>query len=85
MGVRSILCFAVLLFSLVFYVRIAVSFFPARQGPMMQVREMAFNVTEPALMPLRRALPPLPGAAAGIGIAELAMFLLLAILQGIIC
>ncbi len=83
--VSSILCFVVLAFTFVFYVRLALSFFPARPGPMMQVRELTFSATEPALMPLRRAIPPLPGAAAGIGVAELAMFLILFVLQAVIC
>lgn len=84
--VAEVLCFAVLVFQFVFFLRIALSWFPARTGgPMMQVRELAFSVTEPALLPLRRALPPLPGAMAGFGVAELAMFLILAILVQIVC
>ncbi len=60
--VGDVLCFGILLFTFAFYLRIALSWFPARTGgPMMQVREAAFTVTEPVLLPLRRAIPPLPG------------------------
>ena len=84
--VASVICTAVLLFSMMFYLRIALSFFPARSGgAMMQVRELAFSVTEPAMMPLRRALPPAQGAAAGIGIDTLVMFLILLVLQIVFC
>lgn len=84
--VFSIICTAILLFSMMFYLRIALSFFPAQSGQvMMQVRELAFSVTEPAMMPLRRALPPATGAAAGIGVDTLVMFLILLVLQIIFC
>ncbi len=84
--VSSIICTVILLFSMMFYLRIALSFFPAQSGKMMmQVRELAFSATEPAMMPLRRALPPAPSAAAGIGIDTLVMFLILMVLQIVFC
>jgi uncharacterized protein YggT (Ycf19 family) len=84
--VGDVLCFGILLFTFAFYLRIALSWFPARTGgPMMQVREAAFTVTEPVLLPLRRAIPPLPGAVAGFGIAEIALLLILSVLTRIIC
>jgi YggT family protein len=84
--VSSILCTIILLFSLMFYLRIALSFFPARSdGIMMQVRELAFSVTEPVMMPLRRAVPPMPGAAGGIGADFIVVFLALIVLQALFC
>ncbi len=84
--VSSILCTVILLFSLAFYVRIALSFFPARSGGiMMHVRELAFSVTEPVMMPLRRAVPPMPGAAGGIGADFIVVFLALIVLQAVFC
>lgn len=84
--VGDVLCFGILVFTFAFYLRIALSWFPARTGgPMMQVREAAFSVTEPVLLPLRRTIPPLPGAVAGFGIAEIALLLILSVLTRIIC
>ncbi|NNC40254.1 MAG: YggT family protein [Acidimicrobiia bacterium] len=84
--ISSVLCTIILLFSLMFYLRIALSFFPARSGGiMMQVRELAFSVTEPVMMPLRRAVPPMPGAAGGIGADFIVVFLALIVLQALFC
>ena len=75
-----------MLFSLVFYVRIAVSFFPAQSGGlMMQVREAAFTVTEPVMAPLRRAVPPTQGALGGLSVDVLVMFVLLIVLRSLFC
>ena len=69
MLVSNLICTAILLFSTMFYLRIALSFFPARSdGVMMRVRELAFSVTEPVMLPIRRAVPPLQGAAAGFSV-----------------
>ena len=84
--VTSLLCTVILLFSLMFYLRIALSFFPAQSGGlMMQVRELAFSVTEPVMLPLRRAVPPMPGAAAGFGVDVIVMLIALIVLQGLFC
>lgn len=84
--ISDIICTIILLFSLMFYLRIALSFFPARSdGIMMQVRELAFSVTEPVMMPLRRAVPPMPGAVGGIGADFIVVFLALIVLQALFC
>jgi len=84
--VADLICTAILLFSLCFYLRIALSFFPAQSGgAMMQVRELAFSVTEPVMLPLRRALPPASGFAAGFGVDTLVMIIALIVLQSLFC
>ncbi|NNE94492.1 MAG: YggT family protein [Acidimicrobiales bacterium] len=84
--VSSLLCTVILLFSLMFYLRIALSFFPAQTGGlMMQVRELAFSVTEPVMLPIRRAVPPMQGAAAGFGVDVIILLIALIVLQGLFC
>ena len=41
--------------------------------------------TEPVVFPLRKSLPPLPGALAGFGIAELVVLIGLQIIGAIVC
>ncbi len=84
--VADLICTAILLFSMMFYLRIALSFFPAQSNSaMLRVRELAFSVTEPVMLPLRRAVPPMQGAAAGIGIDVIILIVILIVLQGIFC
>ena len=83
--VRQILCIVVLGFQLAFFLRIALSFFPVRPGsPTIPVREVTFTITEPLLSRLRSVLPPLQGAMAGFGVAEIATFILLMLVTAIL-
>ena len=80
------LCILILAFQFVFLLRMVLSFFPIREGTVpATVRELAMAATEPVVFPLRRSLPPLPGALAGFGIAELVVLIGLQILAAIIC
>lgn len=79
-------CILLLAFQFVFLLRMVLSFFPLREGTMFAtVREVSMAATEPVVMPLRRVLPPLPGALAGFGIAELAVLIGIQILAAIFC
>lgn len=82
----DLICIILLLFQFAFFVRLVLGFFPIRVGsPAATLRGIAAVVTEPVVQPLRRAIPPLPGAMAGFGVAELAVLIGLAILLGVIC
>lgn len=82
----NLLCILVLVFNFVFLLRMVLSFFPIREGTVAaQVREVAVVATDPLVYPLRRSLPPLPGAMAGFGIAELLILVGLQILGLLIC
>ena len=81
-----LLCVLVLGFQFFFLLRMVMSFFPIQEGSLTgSVREFAFAITEPVVLPLRRRLPPLPGGLAGFGIAELMVLIGLQILAVIIC
>lgn len=80
------LCIFILAFQFVFLLRMVLSFFPIREGTVpATVRELAMAATEPVVFPLRRSLPPLPGALAGFGIAELVVLIGLQIIGAIVC
>ena len=82
----SYVCILILAFQFVFLVRMVLSFFPIREGTVpATVRELAMAATEPVVFPLRRSLPPLPGALAGFGIAELVVLIGLQIIGAIVC
>lgn len=79
-------CILILAFQFVFLLRMVLSFFPIREGTVpATVRELAMAATEPVVFPLRRSLPPLPGAMAGFGIAELVVLIGLQIIGAIVC
>jgi len=82
----AIICIVLLAFQFVFILRIAMSFFPLKQrGTAAGVRDLAILMTDPVVLPLRRKLPPLPGALAGFGVAEIAVILALFMLTAIFC
>lgn len=72
-------------FKFVFLLRMVLSFFPIRDQTLAATtRQLARMVTDPVVVPVRRALPPLPGAMAGFGVAELLVLIGLTILEAII-
>lgn len=86
MNVSEILCVAVLLFEFVFLLRLVLSFFPIQPDTTWgAIRSASVAATEPVVMPVRRVVPPLPGAMAGFGIAELLILIALQIVAQIIC
>lgn len=81
-----LICILILAFQFVFLLRMVLSFFPIREGTVSAtVREFAIVATDPLVFPLRRSLPPLPGALGGFGIAELIILIGLQILAAIVC
>jgi uncharacterized protein YggT (Ycf19 family) len=81
-----ILCILIRAFEFVFLLRMVLSFFPIREQTLAaSARQISRVVTDPVVEPLRRALPPLPGAMAGFGIAELIVLIGLQLLDAIIC
>ncbi len=81
-----LICILLLVFQFIFLLRMVMSFFPLADGSTASgVRDMAVAVTDPVITPLRRSLPPLPGAMAGFGLAEILILIGLQILVQIIC
>ena len=81
----DILCIALLLFELAFLLRIVLTFFPlAPGGGTATVRDVALLVTDPVVMPIRRAIPPM-GGAIGVPVADILILLGLQILIAFVC
>jgi uncharacterized protein YggT (Ycf19 family) len=81
-----VVCILLLTFQLIFLLRMVMSFFPISSGsPASGVRDLTIAVTNPVVLPLRRSLPPLPGAMAGFGLAEILVLIGIRILAGLIC
>lgn len=86
MQIRTVLCVLLLLFEFAFLMRLVLSFFPlAHDSSWAAVRSAAVSATEPVVMPIRRAVPPLPGALGGFGIAELLVLIGIQVLARLIC
>lgn len=82
----DLVCVLVLLFQFAFLLRLVLSFFPLESGSVFSsVRDVAVAVTDPVVWPIRRSVPPLPGAAAGFGVAELLILIGLQVLLLLIC
>lgn len=81
-----LICILLLAFQFIFLLRMVMSFFPISSGsPASGVRDLAVAVTDPVVTPLRRSLPPLPGALAGFGLAEILILIGLQVVIQIIC
>lgn len=81
-----LICVLLLVFQFVFLLRMVMSFFPIpSDSSAAGIRDLAVAVTDPVVAPLRRSLPPLPGALAGFGLAEILVLIGLQVLVSIIC
>lgn len=81
-----ILCIIIRAFTFLFLLRMVLSFFPVRdQSLAASARQLAYLVTDPLVLPVRRAVPPLQGPMAGFAIAELLILIGLSLLDAIIC
>lgn len=82
----GLLCILIRAFEFVFLVRMVLSFFPIKDQTLAaSARQLSLLVTDPVVAPIRRRVPPLPGAMAGFGIAELLVLIGLQLLDAIIC
>ncbi len=82
MSIRNIICIILLIFQFLFLLRLVMSFFPiSPRSAAGKVKDLAIAVTDPVVVPVRRALPPVTGGPfAGGGIAEMLVFLILIVL-----
>ncbi|MEL7209661.1 MAG: YggT family protein [Actinomycetota bacterium] len=82
----TVICIVLLAFQFVFLLRMVMSFFPLASGSTAAgIRDLTLVVTDPVVQPLRRSLPPLPGAMAGFGLAEILVLIGLQIIVRILC
>ena len=81
----QLICILLLLFQLAFLLRIVLGFFPLSPGSgTATVRDVSVLVTDPVVLPVRRAVPPVGGAMV-FPVADLLVLLVLAVLIRIVC
>lgn len=82
----ELVCTLLRVYILVIIARMILSWFPIAPGTLMaSVASFLYNVTEPLLGPLRRAIPPVRLGAMGLDLSPLIVIIGLQILAGIIC
>lgn len=85
--VSNLLCLVLTVYWIVFIIRVIVSWLefaglrPPATGPLRSGYELLFDVTEPALRPLRRIVPP----AGMFDLSVIVMFIILLVLRSAFC
>lgn len=79
----TILCNLILIYTVVLFGRIVLSWFPIAPGSAMEsVSRVLSALTDPVLEPLRRVIPPVGGM---LDLSPLVVFIALAILRSFVC
>lgn len=79
----TILCNLILIYTVVLFGRIVLSWFPVTPGSAMEsVARVLGALTDPVLEPLRRVIPPVGGM---LDLSPLVVFIALAILRSFVC
>ncbi len=81
----SILCPLLTLYLVAIFGRILLSWFPVtHDSPLTAVRRFLFNITEPVLGPLRRALPPLRIGGMALDLSPIVVIIAIQVIRGTI-
>lgn len=82
----GVICYLLQLYVLVLLVRIVMSWFPLQPGGAGErVYEVLFALTEPVLRPFRGIFGPLRVGGVGLDLSPIAVFVLIMVIQRIIC
>ena len=82
MSILDIACGAITVFTYLVYARVILSWFPANPtGPFGQISRIIYQVTDPVLLPVRRALP----LVGPLDLSPIVVVIGLSILQHIVC
>jgi YggT family protein len=82
-----LICYALLLYSLILLARVILSWLqlagmrPPITGPLRSAYDLLFDVTEPVLSPLRRIVPP----AGPLDLSVLVAFIIIFVLRSALC
>jgi len=80
-----IVCYALLIYLLILFVRILLSWFPPpRSGPGAQLVSILFRLTDPVLRPLRNLIPPLRAGMMAIDLSPILVFIGIGVLRRVI-
>jgi len=82
----AILCLLLQLYTLVLFVRIALSWIPgSTEGALGSVSSFVYALTEPVLAPVRAALPPVRVGGVGFDVSVIIVMVLVILLRGFVC
>ncbi|TMK86394.1 MAG: YggT family protein [Actinobacteria bacterium] len=81
-----IICILLWAYWVIMLLRILSSWFPAPgQGPLRQLMEVVYSVTEPVLRPLRSIIKPVRLGMVGLDLSPIIVFVVITVLQRIFC
>ncbi len=83
--VLGVVCDLLFLYFLVLIARIVLSYIPALPEPLRPVARAVRALTDPVLLPLRAAIPPLRTGALALDLSPLVLFFGISILRGLLC
>ena len=84
--VGVIICYALWAYMIVLVLKAVLSWFPVEyDSPVMKVKCVLDRLTEPALVPLRRVIPPLELGSVGLDMSFMVLFLAILLVQTILC
>ena len=82
----ALICWLLSLYLVAILGRVLLSWFPLNpSGPMATVAGFLYTVTDPAIAPVRSALPPVRFGGAAIDLSPVIAFIGISILQRILC
>ena len=85
MTIARIVCLALTLAFLILIVRVILSWIPSLPEPIRPLARGVYRITDPALLPLRRVLPPVQAGGMGFDLSPIIAFFVLSILRGLFC
>lgn len=84
--VQALVCYALQIYWLILIVRIVLSYITALPEPLRPVARGVRAVTDPLLLPLRNAVPPLRlGTGMALDLSPMILFFAIFIVQGLLC
>lgn len=82
----SIICTLLLVYLLIIFLRIVMSWFPIqRDSPMEGVASVLYAVTEPIMGPLRRMLPPVRLGGMALDLSPIVVIIGIRLLMAVLC
>ena len=86
MGIRGIVCLLLSLYTFAIFGRVLLSWFPLNpNGPMATVAGFLYSVTDPAMKPVRRMVPPVRLGQMALDLSPVIVIFGVVIIRGIIC
>ena len=77
-SIKGIVCIALNVYIAVLFVRVLSSWFPPpRGGPLKAIMNLVYEVTDPALKPLRNLIPPVRTASMAMDFSPILAFVVL--------